>query len=95
MSNENEFEEYDGIFMLVTFLICICAFAYNTWANNDEIVTEEVTIRAGETLYQVVADKVNNKNDINEVVSHALFDANIQDAGNIQPNQKIMITYKK
>lgn len=88
-------ETLDAIFMLICSIIVVCSMAYKTWANNDEIVTEEVTIKAGETLYQVVADKVSNKNDINDVVFRALVDAKIDDAGNIQPNQKITITYIK
>ncbi len=93
MSNKSE--KVDMIFMLVCSVVIICGMAYTTWANNDEIVTEEVTIEAGETLYQVVADKVSNKNNINDVVFRALVDANIRNPENIQPNQKIMITYKK
>ena len=63
--------------------------------NDDELVTQEITIKQGETLYQVVANTVSNKNNINEVVSKALRDNGIQSAGDIQPNQKITIVYKK
>lgn len=69
--------------------------AYSISADDTEMVKEEVTIGQGETLYQVVADKVGNKNNINEVVSRALRENGIRDAGTIQPNQKITIEYKK
>ena len=84
------------LFVAVTgFAVVIGLWMYTIWGNEDEIVREEITIGNGETLYQAVADKVNEKNNINDVVRKAMRDNGIHDAGDIQPNQKITITYKK
>lgn len=64
-------------------------------ANDGKMVRQEVTVEQGQTLYQVVAKTVNEKNNINEVVSRALRENGIRDAGDIQPNQKIVVEYKK
>lgn len=88
--NKHEF------FMTTVGLVCLLGVtAYSVFGTNDKVVTEEITVPQGSTLYQEVAKTVNEKNNINEVVSRALRDNDIHGAGNIQPNQKITITYKK
>ena len=84
------------LLITMTGIAVVVGLGINTfWGNEDEIVREEVTIGKGETLYQVVANRVNEKNNINDVVWKAMKENNIHDAGDIQPNQKIVIEYKK
>lgn len=84
------------LLITMTGIAVVVGLGINTfWGNEDEIVREEITIGKGETLYQAVADKVNEKNNINDVVRKAMRDNGIHSAGDIQPNQKITITYKK
>ena len=83
------------VFALIIGFACVVGATVYSSFDNTEIVSQEVTITQGQTLYQVVAETVNEKNNINEVVSRAMRDNGIKDAGKIQPNQKITITYKK
>ena len=84
------------LLMVVTGVVISLGLGVNTiFGSEDEMVREEITIGKGETLYQVVASRVNEKNNINDVVREALRANDIHDAGKIQPNQKIVITYKK
>lgn len=90
-------EDRTALWASITMFILLFAFGIFQFvtAEKTEIVTEQVTIEPGDTLYNTVARTVSSKNNVNEVVSRALRENGIKDSADIQPYDKITITYKK
>ena len=80
---------------VITIFIIIGGIVGYVKANDYVMVTQEIVVEKGDTIYNTVARTVNEKNNINEVVARAIRENNIADAGNIAPGTKLTITFRK
>ena len=86
-------EKWSCVVMVIFTIVCgILGYAR---ATDYVMVTKEIEIEQGDTIYNTVARTVNEKNNINEVVSRAIRENNITDVGNLKAGTKLTITYKE
>lgn len=86
-------EKWSCVAMLI--LTVIAGILGHARAADYVMVTKEIEIERGDTIYNTVARTVNNKNNINEVVARAIRENDITDVGNVEPGTKLKITYKE
>ncbi len=61
----------------------------------EKTVPYKVTLRNGESVWDVCAKVASSKDDVREVVYNALKENRINDPGNVQPGTEIVIRVKE
>ena len=81
-----------------TFLIAFTAIVFlagYTVQPPEKTVPYKVTLRNGESVWDVCAKVASSKDDVREVVYNALKENRINDPGNVQPGAEIVIRVKE
>lgn len=81
-----------------TFLIAFTAIVFlagYTVQPPEKTVPYKVTLRNGESVWDVCAKVASSKDDVREVVYNALKENRINDPGNVQPGTEIVIRVKE
>lgn len=60
-----------------------------------QLISYKVTLRSGESVWDVCAKFASSKDDVREVVYNALKENRINDPGNVQPGTEIVIRVKE
>lgn len=61
----------------------------------EKTVPYKVTIRSGESVWDVCAKVASSKDDVREVVYNALKENHINNPGNVQPGTELVIRVKE
>lgn len=81
-----------------TFLIAFTAIVFlagYTVQPPEKTVPYKVTLRNGESVWDVCAKVASSKDDVREVVYNALKENRINDPGNVQPGTELVIRVKE
>lgn len=81
-----------------TFLIAFTAIVFlagYTVQPPEKTVPYKVTLRNGESVWDVCAKVASSKDDVREVVYNALKENRINDPGNVQPGTELIIRVKE
>lgn len=76
-------------------LVLFAGIYSSSFGKQDEMVTKEIVVQPGGTLYEAVAENVSNKNNINEVIHDIKAQYGITDSATIQPYTTFVVTVKK
>ena len=80
---------------LLTAFIAIVLLAGYAVQPPEKTVPYKVTLRNGESVWDVCAKVASSKDDVREVVYNALKENRINDPGNVQPGTEIVIRVKE
>lgn len=81
-----------------TFLIAFTAIVFlagYTVQPPEKTVPYKVTLRNGESVWDVCAKVASSKDDVREVVYNALKENHISNPGNVQPGTELVIRVKE
>lgn len=81
--------------IIIISLVLGAGIYSQSFGKNDEMVTKEIVVQPGGTLYQAVADNISANNNINKVVHDIEAQYGITDSGTIQPYTTFVVTVKK
>lgn len=79
---------------LIVFIAIVLLAGY-TVQPPEKTVPYKVTLRNGESVWDVCAKVASSKDDVREVVYNALKENRINDPGNVQPGTEIVIRVKE
>lgn len=79
---------------LIAFIAVVFLAGY-TVQPPEKTVPYKVTLRNGESVWDVCAKVASSKDDVREVVYNALKENRINDPGNVQPGTEIVIRVKE
>lgn len=80
---------------LLTAFISIVLLAGYAVQPPEKTVPYKVTLRSGESVWDVCAKVAGSKDDVREVVYNTLKENRINDPGNVQPGTEIVIRVKE
>lgn len=79
---------------LIVFIAIVLLAGY-TVQPPEKTVPYKVTLRNGESVWDVCAKVASSKDDVREVFYNALKENRINDPGNVQPGTEIVIRVKE
>ena len=82
--------------LIFTVLLMATALLAGSAAEPEpQLISYKVTLRNGESVWDVCAKVASSKDDVREVVYNALKENRINDPGNVQPGTEIVIRVKE
>lgn len=80
--------------VLIVFIAIVFLAGYAA-EPEPQLISYKVTLRNGESVWDVCAKVASSKDDVREVVYNALKENRINDPGNVQPGTEIVIRVKE
>lgn len=76
-------------------LSCGVAIGYYRDQHNSHLIEYRVTVEQGDTLWGICGSIATDKEDMGKLVWQTMQDNHIENPGNLQPNQEIVVRVKE